>query len=132
MIEEPRWVSLATLHLLHHWQVERFGGLNGVRDEGVLSSAIARPINRFHYEPDLDIADLAATYLIGLARQQGFLDGNKRTAALTSLMFLAEAGYKIDVPQAELFAITLAAANNSITVEAAAAWTRERMMPGNY
>lgn len=112
--------------------MERFGGLAGVRDESVLESALARPINRFHYEPDADLAGLGATYLVGLAQQQGFLDGNKRTAVATALMFLAEAGYRIIVPHPELFALTLTVANKGMSVEAAAAWMRERMRKGRY
>ena len=88
MIPEPKWISSDALRLLHAQQLERFGGLAGVLDENVVESALARPRNLYAYQDDIDLPDLAAAYLCGLAQKQGFVDGDKRTALAAALVFL--------------------------------------------
>ena len=122
------WIDLDTLHLLHQLQVQRFGGLQGVRDAGVIESTLMKPQNRWHYEDDLDMADLAATYFAGFAQQQGFLDGNKRTALYSTLTFLHANGFDLEAPLDEVFAVTIAAARNQLTTDQVARWLRPRLV----
>jgi death-on-curing protein len=124
---EPRWLTEPTLLAIHAQQVERFGGTHGILDENVVLSALARPINRWSYDPDADLADLAAAYLVGFARSQGFSDGNKRTGLACALVFLALNGAPLHVPPAELYALTMAVANNQADDAAVAAYFRDRL-----
>ena len=121
---EPVWIPLATLHLLHDRQLELFGGLRGVRDEGAIESALARPINAWSYGQATDLETLAATYLCALARQQGYLDGNKRSALAAMLVFLRINGRKLVAPGPELYAIVIAAATNEIGIDQVAMWVK--------
>jgi death-on-curing protein len=124
---EPRRLTEPTLLAIHAQQVERFGGTHGILDENVVLSALARPINRWSYDPDADLADLAAAYLVGFARSQGFSDGNKRTGLACALVFLALNGAPLHVPPAELYALTMAVANNQADDAAVAAYFRDRL-----
>lgn len=128
---EPVWIPLATLHLLHDRQLELFGGLRGVRDEGATESALARPINAWSYGQATDFETLAATYLCALARQQGYLDGNKRSALAAMLVFLRINGRKLDAPGAELYAIVIAAATNEIGIDQVAVWVKAHVESSN-
>ena len=121
---EPVWIPIATLHLLHDRQLELFGGLRGVRDEGAIESALARPVNAWAYGQAADLEALAATYLCALARQQGYLDGNKRSALAAMLVFLKINGRRLEAPGAELYAIVISAATNEIDIDQVAAWIR--------
>jgi death on curing protein len=82
MTVEPRWLAKADVIELHDYVLARTGGSSGLRDEGLLESALARPFNRWNYEGVEDIRDLAANYGIGLAKNHPFIDGNKRAAFL--------------------------------------------------
>jgi len=123
-VTEPVWIPIATLHLLHDRQLELFGGLRGVRDEGAIESALARPVNAWAYGQAADLEALAATYLCALARQQGYLDGNKRSALAAMLVFLKINGRRLEAPGAELYAIVISAATNEIGIDQVAAWIR--------
>src|SRR6185312_2486842 len=104
MLDEPIWIDLETLHLMHAQQLERFGGTAGVLDRGVVESSLNRPRNRFHYGgSDVDLADLAAAYLYGFAQSQGFADGNKRIGVAAALVFLRVNGAPLHVPPGELY-----------------------------
>lgn len=92
-----------------------------------MESTLLEPQNRWHYEDDLDIADLAATYFVGFAQQQGFLDGNKRTALSCTLTFLHANGYDVDAPMDEIFAITIATARNELAADQVARWLSPRL-----
>jgi death-on-curing protein len=124
---EPRWLTEPTLLAIHAQQVERYGGRHGILDENVVLSALARPINRWSYDPNADLADLAAAYLFGFARSQGFSDGNKRTGLACALVFLALNGAPLHVPAAELYALTMAVANNQADDVALAGYFRDRL-----
>ena len=120
-----RWITIDTLHLLHHRQIELFGGADGVRDVGAIESALARPLNAFANGEAKDIETLAACYLCGLSRQQGYLDGNKRTALGAMLVFLSMNGRKLVVPAPELYGVVIAAATNTADVTQVAAWVKK-------
>lgn len=126
-MSEPVWIPLATLHLLHDRQVELFGGLRGVRDEGAIESALARPLNAWAYAQATDIEALAATYLCAVVRQQGYLDGNKRTALAAMLVFLRLNGRTLRAPGPELYAIVMAAATGEVGVEQVTEWVRRHV-----
>lgn len=126
MIAEPRWITYQVLHLLYQRQMELFGGQAGVLDSNVVQSALARAQNIYHYVPEADIFDLAATYLCGFAQRQGFTDGNKRIGVATSLVFLRVNGAPLHVPSPELYALAMQAANNEVDEAGVAAWMRAR------
>ncbi len=118
-----RWISKRALLLLHDESLAEHGGASGIRDEGLLESALARPENLAAYgEPD--IAALAAAYGFGLAKNHPFIDGNKRAAFLAVGLFLALNGQRLVVSQAEATATVRALAGSEITEEAFAAWIR--------
>jgi len=124
---EPRWLSDATLLAMHAQQIERFGGAHGVIDHNTVHSALARPKQRRSYDDHADLADLAACYLVGFARSQGFRDGNKRTGLACALVFLALNGRRLHVDGRELYAITMAVATNAAGDAEVAAYFRSRL-----
>jgi death on curing protein len=125
-----RWISKRALLLLHDESLAEHGGASGIRDEGLLESALARPENLAAYaesgEPD--IAALAAAYCYGLAKNHPFIDGNKRAAFLAVGLFMALNGQRLIVSQAEATATVLALAASEITEAAFAAWLRAHMI----
>ena len=123
-----RWVSAATAEALHDEQIAEHGGGEGLRDPGLLESAMARPRNLVAYgNPDLAL--LAASYAFGVARNHPFIDGNKRTALLVCLLFIEKNGGRIDAMDAELLAIFLDLAAGELGEEELADWLRERVSP---
>lgn len=127
---EPHWLTEEILLAVHAQQVERYGGAHGVLDRNVVLSALARPVNRWAYDPDADLADLAAAYLVGFARVQGFCDGNKRTGLATALVFLGLNGVLLDAPPEELYALTMAVATNRADDGVVSAAIREWLPQG--
>lgn len=126
-VEDPRWLTEAVLLAIHAQQIERYGGAHGVLDENVVRSALARPINRWAYDDEADLADLAAAYLVGFARSQGFRDGNKRTGLACALVFLRLNGYALHVPGQDLYALTMRVATGEADDSLAAGYFRSRM-----
>jgi death-on-curing protein len=108
----------------HTEQVAEHGGGDGVRDQGLLDSAIARPLNLARYgEPDA--ADLAAAYAFGIARNHPFVDGNKRTAAVVSETFLVLNGHQLTATDAELVVAFVALAGGELSEDEMADWFRQ-------
>ncbi|WOJ91326.1 type II toxin-antitoxin system death-on-curing family toxin [Methylocapsa polymorpha] len=95
MKAEPRWISKKALLLLHEMSLAEFGGERGIRDEGLLDSALARPQNLYAYQTESSVAVLAASYAYGIARNHAFVDGNKRAAFLSIGLFLGVNGYRL-------------------------------------
>ena len=117
------WIERAGLLLLHGESLAEHGGSAGIRDAGLLDSALARPLNQVAYsEPDL--SDLAASYCVGIAKNHPFVDGNKRAAFLSIGMFLHINGYRLQVSQAEATLTILAVAAGDITETQLATWLR--------
>ena len=112
----------------HLDQLREHGGLPGVRDENALEAALARPRQKWHYEPDSDLATLAAAYAFGLAKARAFNDGNKRTAFLTAVIFLGLNGKDLDATEAEVVQSMTALAAGSLAEPALATWIRERVI----
>lgn len=119
-----RWVSRQALELLHDESIAEHGGAAGIRDEGLLESALARPLNQAAYgSPDVDT--LAASYGVGLAKNHPFVDGNKRAAFLAVGLFLALNGHRLVATQAEATVAMLDVAAGVLDETAFAAWLRE-------
>lgn len=126
MTAEPRWPSKESLLALHDRSIALHGGAPGLRDEGLLESALARPANRFHYEQIDDICVLAATYLVAVASNHAFADGNKRAALAVTGLFLRLNGRKLVAEQADVVRAVLAVAAGERDIDAVAAWIRAR------
>lgn len=119
-----RWIDRHALVLLHDASLAEHGGSAGLRDEGLIESALARPQNLAAYESP-DFADLAAAYGVGLAKNHAFVDGNKRAAFLGVGLFLALNGYRLVAAQADATLTMLAVAAGDLDEPAFAAWIRE-------
>lgn len=119
---EPRWLNRAMVVALHDESLAQFGGLPGIRDGGLLDSALARPRNRLAYEPDTPMTRLAAAYGFGLTRNHPFVDGNKRIAVLAVAVFLALNGRRFDPDEADEVRTILALAAGALDEEAFDAW----------
>jgi death-on-curing protein len=124
-MKEPRWIDPRALLLLHSASLAEHGGLEGVRDEGLLESALGRPRNKFSYESEWDVFDLAAAYGFGLARNHPFHDGNKRIAFLAVGLFLAINGYRLAADQMDAIQTMLSLAGGKLTEKTFADWVRE-------
>ncbi|HEX8445702.1 MAG TPA: type II toxin-antitoxin system death-on-curing family toxin [Sphingomonas sp.] len=124
-----KWVSARAALAAHEAQLAAHGGGQGVRDAGLVESAMARPENLAVYgEPDA--ADLAAAYAYGIARNHPFVDGNKRTAAVVSETFLVLNGLALSATDAEVVVAFLALAAGELTEAELADWFRTRIVAG--
>ena len=123
-----KWISRQVLLLLHDESLAEHGGMTGLRDEGLLDSALGRPPNLDHYGTP-DIADLAASYGIGLAKNQPFVDGNKRAAFLAVGLFLMINGQRLTTSQVDATQTMLDVAAGKIDEAAFADWIRKRIQP---
>lgn len=123
-----RWIRHTTALALHDRQLAEHGGSAGVRDEGLLQSALARPQQLFSYgDPPPDLAALAASLTYGLARNHPFVDGNKRTAAVACELFLALNDAILEATNVELYPVYLALAEGSLGETEFADWLRPRL-----
>jgi len=127
--EEPAWVPRTAIEAAHADQIRAHGGRIGLRDEGLLDSAIARAQNRWRYEPDSALATLAAAYGYGLIKNHPFLDGNKRIGFVTANMFLILNGHEIEAHEPQVVDITLRVAEGSIDETEFATWIRSVLVP---
>lgn len=121
---EPVWVEKEALLLLHTKGLARFGGVEGIRDEGLLDSALARPRNAFHHDRLNDIAGLAAAYAFGLAKNHPFADGNKRAAFMAVGLFLGVNGWELNAEPVDAIRAVVALAGGEIGEGEFAAWLR--------
>lgn len=128
-MKEPRWVSMTLILAVHADQVKEHGGSPGVRDKGLLDSALSRPRNRFGYDSESDLCDLAASYGFGIARNHPFIDGNKRIAFQAMYLFLGLNGLRIDAPEEEVVAVMLALASSELEEPELAAWLKDHTTP---
>ena len=124
MTGEPRWLLKADVIDLHDYVLARTGGSSGLRDEGLLESALARPLNRWSYEAVEDTRDLAATYGIGLAKNHPFIDGNKRAAFLGLGLFLELNGWMLTATDDDAIATFYAVASSQMGEDVLAQWVR--------
>lgn len=134
MTAEPRWISKKALLLLHEESLATFGGapsLNneGLRDEGLLDSALARPQNTHAYNPDCTMADLAASYAFGLTKNHAFVDGNKRAAFLSIGIFLAINGLALVADQLDAIQTMMAVASGDLDEHGLSEWIHKNCAP---
>lgn len=125
-MKEPRWLTLQDILVTHERQLERFGGGEGIRDQGMLESALARPVNRWHYGCE-DFAELAAAYGFGIAKNHPFVDGNKRVAFLALAGFLRINGVGFAPPQPDATAIMLGLAAGDIDEAGLTRWITDNL-----
>ena len=122
------WIGAAVIYAVHNQQLAEHGGSIGVRDEGLLESALARPQNLVAYgEPD--VHDLAAAYGYGIARNHPFIDGNKRTAFVAVELFLSLNGFNLTATDVDCVITMLALAAGELREEAFARWLRANTRP---
>lgn len=129
-MSEPRWIAREALIQLHGESIATFGGSLGLRDEALLESALARPRNLFAYEPDTDIARLAACYSVAIAKNHPFVDGNKRAAFLALGVFLMLNGYRLVAEQAAATLMMLSVAAGAASEEDLTHWIRRNSRRG--
>lgn len=123
-LTEPLWITYDQAIAIHSRQLRRFGGAPGLRDEGMLRSALERPINKWRYE-QAELAEIAAAYAYGLAKNHAFVDGNKRIAFLGMRVFLVKNDVQFDPDPAESTAIILALAAGEVSEDSLARWIRD-------
>lgn len=100
-MNEPVWIEERVVLLLHDRLLALHGGAEGVRDQGLLQSALGRPQNIFHYEDEADVIRLATAYTAGIVRNHPFVDGNKRTGFVTGILFLELNGFRFTASEVE-------------------------------
>jgi death-on-curing protein len=123
-VTEPVWIEAETLLALHERSLSLHGGANGLRDKGLLDSALARPRNNYLYEGVKDVADLAAIYAVGIASNHPFVDGNKRAAFASLLLFLALNGRRLAADRVDATRVMLSVAAGETEVADLSAWIR--------
>jgi death on curing protein len=121
---EPLWITYEQAIAIHSRQLRRFGGAAGLRDEGMLRSALERPVNKWTYE-QAQLPELAAAYAFGLAKNHAFVDGNKRIAFMAMMVFLRKNGVPFAPDPAQATAIILGLAAGEISEESLTRWIRD-------
>ena len=121
---EPRWVGRLVADTVQHDLVSVHGGLPGLRDEGLLEAALARPRQVWSYAASVDVAALAAAYAYGIACSHPYNDGNKRIAFVVAAVFAELNGYRLDAPESEVVDVMLKLAAGTIEEEALVVWVR--------
>jgi death on curing protein len=125
---EPIWLLREVILAVHEEQLAEHGGLAGIRDAGMLDSALSRPEQLFAYGDAPDIADLAAAYGFGIARNHPFADGNKRTAFVAIELFLGLNGYDFNASDEDCILTILALAAGEMEEAQLAAWVRANVV----
>jgi death-on-curing protein len=125
-----RWIGRSTVLAIHDMQLAQHGGLDGVNDDNLIESALARPQQLNAYGvPAPDAFDLAAAYGYGMTKNHGFSDGNKRTGWILTRLFLADNGTGIQYTAADAIQVMLGVAAGTVTERQFAEWLRERRVP---
>lgn len=120
-MREPVWIEKDVILSLHNELLAWFGGLEGIRDEGMLESAIQKSKQWFHYE-EPSLFELAASYAAGIIQNHPFMDGNKRTGFVAAALFLESSGLRLTVPEEEAVIMTRGMAAGEIEAAAYAQW----------
>ena len=125
--QDWRWIDISVINAIHDRQLAEHGGSEGVRDLGAIESALARAVNIALYE-DADAADLAAAFAHGLAKNHGFVDGNKRTAWIAARLFLLDNGLRISFDPLEAIHVMEGVASGTVSQRELAAWFRTKLI----
>ena len=120
-MRQPTWVPVEAVHIIHDRQIARHGGASGLRDQGLLQNAMQRPVNKWQYQ-NADIFECAAAYAYGIAKAHAFVDGNKRTAFVTSATFLRLNGWHFVTEPAEGLAFVDGLASDEVSEEEFKNW----------
>jgi death-on-curing protein len=123
-VTKPKWITTAIAMAIHDEAIYEFGGLAGLRDPGLLESALDRPRNLLAYKPGSSNHELAATLCVGIAKNQPFNDGNKRTALLVTRAFLYLNGKQLEPSQAEEVTTLVAVAEGAMSEQELAEWLK--------
>ncbi len=118
------WLTKDMVEAFHRESLARFGGADGIRDEGLLLSAMARAENIHAYEPDADRFRLAAAYCTGIVKNHPFIDGNKRTGVLSAVVFLGLNGIELELKEAMIVTMVYSLAAGEIKEDQFAGWLR--------
>ena len=122
------WISVQLALAIHNLQITEHGGSDGVRDPGLLESALARPRNLEAYEPETDIAALAASVGFGIVKNHPFVDGNKRTGYVVMETFLELNGHSLNASEEEKYPIVIGVVEGSISEDELASWLRTKLV----
>jgi death on curing protein len=125
-MNKPEWLDVDIVLDVHAEQLALFGGPDGIRDTGMLESALARPVNKFAYG-ETNLAALAAAYAFGIAKNHPFVDGNKRTAFASIIVFLGLNDIDFVVPAEQATAVILALAAGEIGEDDLARWIADNL-----
>lgn len=128
-MNEPEWLDERTAIAIHRRQLAEHRGADGIREPHLLSSALARPLNRFADDADADLAGLAASYTHEIITNHPFVDGNKRTGYVVARLFLALNGFDVDATQDEKYLTFYDVAADTLSEVDLAAWLRDRLRP---
>lgn len=130
-MREPRWLTRVMVDTMHSELLLEHGGAPGVRDGGdsLIESALARPRNRFAYEPASDLAGLAAAYLFGLAKNHGYIDGNKRIGFAAAATFLLLNGLRLTASETDAYDTVIGLVEGRLSEEEVARWMRSHSEP---
>ncbi|WP_426440007.1 type II toxin-antitoxin system death-on-curing family toxin [Bradyrhizobium genosp. P] len=122
--KEPLWITVDQAIAMHARQLRRFGGAPGLRDEGMLQSALERPVNKWRYE-QAELSELAAAYAFGLAKNHAFVDGNKRIAFMAMMVFLHRNGVRFSPEPTHATTIILCLAAGEVSEKSLTRWIRD-------
>jgi death-on-curing protein len=130
-VAEPRWLSRLLVDVIHSELLSEHGGAPGIRAGGddLIESALARPRQRYAYEPSSDLAALAASYLFGLANNHGYVDGNKRVALATAATFLLLNGIRLTASEVEAYDAVIGVVESRLSEAEVASWIRRHSAP---
>ena len=126
---EPKWLTVQLVEAIHSQAVAEFGGSHGVRDTGLLESALDRPRNLYAYGDDPTLFDFAAAYCTGIVKNHPFIDGNKRTGDLSARAFLFRIGYLFEPDEADEVNMIVALAAGEIEEDVLARWISDNSTP---
>ena len=126
-MNEPTWILDRSVRAIHLSQLAEHGGPVGIRDEGLLESALNRPKQRWTYEQDTDIAQLAASYAFGICQNPFFFDGNKRTATVLMETFIILNGSNLHASDSELYQTMMRVASGQLAEASLADWIRNNL-----
>lgn len=125
-MKEPEWVALEVVLAIQEAQLAEHGGSLGLRDRGLLESALVRPQNSFHYSLGPKLHELAAAYAAGITMNHPFIDGNKRTAWIVCALFLELNGRSVIAGQVEVVECVVGLAAGALTEDQFAAWLAQK------
>jgi death on curing protein len=125
----PKWLAYEQVIAIHSRQLRRFGGAAGLRDEGLLRSALDGPINKWHCQ-QAELPEVAAAYAFGFAKNHAFVDGNKRMAFMSMMTFLWKNGVRFAPDQAQATKIIMSLAAGEVSEESFARWIRHNWPKG--